>query len=109
MRLRRLRQVLVLLPGQLTGVGVFAIPGFGFLFGAGAVVGAFAGVDAGIIAGGLTAIFTRMGINEANAIKYENHLNEGKFLVFVDGDDKEIEQAKQVLHTQGLALELSFQ
>jgi hypothetical protein len=50
-----------------------------------------------------------MGINEANAIKYENHLNEGKFLVFVDGDDKEIEQAKQVLHTQGLALELSFQ
>ena len=95
--------------GILTGVGVFAIPGFGFLFGAGAVVGAFAGVDAGIIAGGLTAIFTRMGINEANAIKYENHLIEGKFLVFVDGDDKEIEQAKQVLHTQGLALELSFQ
>ena len=93
--------------GILTGVGIFVIPGFGFLFGAGALVGAFAGADFGIITGGIAAILTSAGIDEANAVKYEKHLNEGKFLVFVDGDDVQLEQAHQTLHTQGLALELT--
>src|SRR5438045_2166861 len=39
--------------GVLTGVGVFAIPGLGFLFGAGALVGAIAGLDFGLIGGGI--------------------------------------------------------
>jgi uncharacterized membrane protein len=93
--------------GILTGVGIFAIPGFGFLYGAGALIGAFAGVDAGIIAGGAVAIFTSMGVDGTNAIVYEKHLNEGRFLVFAEGDDKELEQAQQILHTQGLALEIT--
>lgn len=95
--------------GILTGVGIFAVPGLGFLFGAGAVVGAFAGLDFGILAGGITAILTTIGINEVNAVKYEKHLNEGKFLIFANGDENQIEQAKKVLHTQGQSLELSFQ
>ena len=93
--------------GVLTGVGVFLIPGFGFLFGAGALIGAFAGVDIGLIAGGLAAIFTSVGIDEVNALKYEKHLNEGKFLIFADGDEAQLEQAHQTLHTQGQALELT--
>ena len=93
--------------GILTGVGIFAIPGLGFLFGAGAMVGAFAGLDFGIIAGGVTAILTTVGIDEVTAVKYEKHLNEGKFLIFAEGNDKQVEQAKKILHTQGLALELS--
>ncbi len=35
--------------GILTGIGIFAIPGFGFLYGAGAVIGAIGGFDIGII------------------------------------------------------------
>ena len=93
--------------GVLTGVGIFAIPGFGFLFGAGALVGAFAGADLGIIAGGITAILTSAGVDEVNAVKYEKHLNEGKFLVFADGDDAQLKQAHQMLHTQGQTLELT--
>jgi uncharacterized membrane protein len=93
--------------GILTGVGIFVIPGFGFLYGAGALIGIFAGVDVGLIAGGLAAIFTSAGIDEVNALKYEKHLNEGRFLVFADGDEAKLEQAHETLHTQGLALELT--
>ena len=51
--------------GILTGIGIFAIPGLGFLFGAGSIVGAIAGVDFGLMAGGLTTIFTSIGIDKA--------------------------------------------
>lgn len=94
--------------GILSGVGVFAIPGLGFIFGAGALVGAFAGFDMGIIGGGLVAILTGIGIDEAVAQKYEKHLNEGKFLVFAQGSDEEVEKAQKVLHTNGMHMELDF-
>lgn len=48
--------------GILTGIGVFAIPGLGFIFGAGALLGAIAGFDFGIIAGGLVAFLTSLGM-----------------------------------------------
>jgi hypothetical protein len=94
--------------GILTGVGIFAIPGLGFLFGAGALVGAFAGLDLGLIGGGLLAILTNIGIDKSVAAKYEKHLNEGKFLVFVQGgeDQSEVKRAHEILHTLNLQLEL---
>jgi uncharacterized membrane protein len=93
--------------GILTGIGVFAIPGFGLLFGAGALVGAFAGVETGFLTGGIVALLTdTMGIDKKDAMRYEKHLNEGNFLLFAPGDKKQIELAKHVLHTQGLSLEL---
>jgi hypothetical protein len=94
--------------GLLTGVGIFAIPGFGLLFSAGALLSTFAGMDLGFMTGGLAAIFTKaMGIDESNAIKYEKHLNEGNFLLFAPGDKKQVELAKRLLHTQGISLELN--
>lgn len=92
--------------GVLAGVGIFAVPGLGFLYGAGALVGAFAGFDFGLIAGGLVAALTHLGMDEVNAVKYEKHLNEGKFVIFAQGSEKEINHAQEVLHTQGLHLEL---
>src|SRR4051812_48921534 len=44
--------------GILTGVGMFAIPGVGFLYGAGALVGAIAGFDFGLIGGGIASALT---------------------------------------------------
>src|SRR6478735_1674769 len=38
--------------GILSGVGIFAIPGFGFLYGAGAAIGFMAGLEVGIASGG---------------------------------------------------------
>jgi hypothetical protein len=94
--------------GILTGIGIFVIPGFGLLFGAGALVGGFAGLETGFIAGGMAAILTKvMGIDELRATKYEKHLNEGNFLLFAPGDEKQINLAKHLLHNQGLSLELN--
>ena len=93
--------------GLMTGVGIFAIPGFGLLFSAGALLSTFAGMDLGFMAGGIAAIFTKaMGTDESNAAKYEKHLNEGNFLLFAPGDKKQIELARHLLHTQGISLEL---
>ncbi|MDB5282560.1 MAG: hypothetical protein JWO06_1635 [Bacteroidota bacterium] len=84
--------------GVLTGVGIFAIPGLGFLFGAGALVGAFAGLEFGVLGGGVVAILTGiLEIDHSDASKYEAELNEGKFLVIVQGNEDQVKHAKQAL------------
>ena len=60
--------------GLLTGLGVFAIPGFGALYGAGAIVGTIAGFDLGLVTGGITTLLATAGINISHADKYETHL-----------------------------------
>jgi uncharacterized membrane protein len=92
--------------GTLTGVGLFMIPGLGILYGAGAVIGIMAGLEGGIIASSITVILTAMGINQVNSARYERHLNDCKFLVIVQGDEKEVEGAKKQLYTLGSHLEL---
>jgi uncharacterized membrane protein len=85
--------------GVLTGVGIFAIPGLGFLYGAGAFVGAIAGFDIGLLGGGIAAVLTSIGIDEINSHRYAKLLDENKFIVFVQGTEIEIAQAKHLLHT----------
>ncbi|MEW5674802.1 hypothetical protein ABGT15_00630 [Flavobacterium enshiense] len=92
--------------GLLSGIGVFAIPGFGFLYGAGALVGAIAGFDLGIVTGGLISFFSYLGIKEDEVVQYEEHLKEGKFIVVVNGSLEEVERAEHILHTEGAHLEL---
>ena len=91
--------------GLLSGIGVFAIPGFGFLYGAGALVGIIAGLDLGLVAGGFISLLTFTGIKEEEVVKCEEHLKEGKFMVIVNGAKEEIERAKHILHTEGNHLE----
>jgi len=92
--------------GLLSGIGVFAIPGFGFLYGAGALVGAIGGFDVGLITGGIGILLSAIGIDKDNTVKYHEHLNEGKFLVLVNGPLEEIEKAKNILQADGTHLEL---
>ena len=93
--------------GVLTGLGLFAIPGFGFVFGAGAVVGAMAGFDFGLVGGGVVSILTMIGVNIAHSTKYQNHLTQGRFLVIVQGTDQEINMAKEILENLGEHIELN--
>ena len=93
--------------GLLSGIGVFAIPGFGFLYGAGALVGAIGGFDIGIITGGISTLLLTIGINKDDTVKYHEHLNQGKFLVFVNGPLEEVEKAKDILQADGTHLEIS--
>src|SRR5262249_43243551 len=91
--------------GVLTGVGVFAIPGVGFLFGAGGLVGAIAGVDFGLIGGGIfSGLFFRLYKEDHE--KNDQYLKEGKFLLIIHGSEKETEHAKEILHQHGEHIEL---
>lgn len=94
------------LVGLLSGIGVFAIPGFGFLYGAGALVGIIAGLDLGLIAGGFISLLNFTGIKEEEVVKCQEHLKEGKFMVIVKGDREDIDKAKHILHTDNSHLEM---
>lgn len=87
--------------GVLTGVGIFAIPGLGFLFGAGALVGAIAGFDFGLIGGGIASALTTVGVKDENAEKYHDALEQGKFLVIAHGTEEDVNRAKDLLHEHG--------
>jgi len=92
--------------GLLTGLGIFAIPGLGFIYGAGALVGAIAGAEIGIVGTGLFSILTTIGFSKDSVVKYEQHIVEGKFLVIVNGTLEEVEKAEHILHTEGTHLEI---
>lgn len=83
--------------GLLTGLGVFAIPGFGILYGAGAVIGAIGGFDIGLVGGGIATLLTSLGINKDHVVRYHEHLNEGKFLLMIHGDAAQVEKVEQLL------------
>jgi hypothetical protein len=87
--------------GILTGVGIFAIPGVGFLYGAGALIGAIAGIDFGIIGGGIASALATLGVKDVNAKKYHDALAEGKFLVIAHGKSEDLDKAKAILNEHG--------
>lgn len=89
--------------GILTGVGLFAIPGFGLLFGAGAVVGALSGFEVGVAAGGLTTILVELGVKESH-IEYQQHIQDGRFLLFVDGTEEDIHHIEKIIKGRHLGI-----
>ena len=91
----------------LSGAGTFAIPGQGFLFGAGALVAVFAGLDMGIISGGIAGILNSLlDVETSDAAGYTEQINEGKFLVVSEGDEYPVKYAKRVLQQPHARLEV---
>lgn len=88
--------------GVLSGVGVFAIPGLGFIFGAGALMGAIAGFDIGLIGGGLFSALSLSNVKGDIAQQYEDHLKAGKFLLIVQGSEDEAKKAHAIIDAHGL-------
>jgi hypothetical protein len=84
--------------GALAGVGLLAIPGLGVLVGAGALAGAIAGLDVGIIGGGIISALAIATVNKHHEDLYQEHLQEGHYLVVAQGTESEIEHAREVLH-----------
>lgn len=93
--------------GVLTGIGMFAIPGVGFLYGAGALVGAIAGFDIGLIGGGIASALATVGVKDEMAKKYHDALAAGKYLVIAHGNQADVDKAKGLLHEHGTHDELS--
>jgi hypothetical protein len=73
----------------------------GFLYGAGALVGAIAGFDFGLIGGGVASALATVGVKNENAKKYHDALAAGKFLVIVHGNQKHVDEAKNILDSNG--------
>lgn len=92
--------------GLLSGMGIFIIPGFGFLYGAGAIVGALGGLDLGLAFGGLTTILVQLGIKKEDVIKYEEHIKAGRFLLEVRGTKKDINRVEYILHAKNKQTQL---
>jgi len=92
--------------GILSGLSIIAIPGLGFLYGAGVVVGAIAGFDFGLIGGGITTMLVSLGIHEDKATVYQEHLENGKYIITISGNDDIAKKAKAILHTLGLHIDL---
>ena len=87
--------------GGLVGSGLFLLPGVGAVVAAGPIVAAIAGaIDGAVITGGMTAIggaLASIGIPKDSIIKYETAIKTDKYLVVFDGDDKELQTAKQFI------------
>jgi len=94
--------------GVLTGIGVFAIPGLGFLFGAGAIVGAIAGIDFGLISGGLIGALSFLSIKKEHHEKYDKYIKEGRYLVLIEGGKKETEKAHEILNSHSQHIDLDI-
>ena len=92
--------------GVLTGVSIIALPGLGFLFGAGAIVGAIAGFDIGLVSGGIGTLLMTIGISKEKIVTYHKHLKEGKYLVVLQGNKETVDKAKKIAHKVGNYIEL---
>ena len=86
--------------GILTGVKLFAIPGLGFLFGAGALSGALAGYSLGIACGGALTLIATLVIKSRSVLKYNEHIKEKGFQVIAHGNNEEVNRAKAILESQ---------
>ena len=92
--------------GVLSGLSIIAIPGLGFLYGAGILLGAFIGFDFGLIGGGIATMLIKLGIHKDKVATYQKHLENGKYIVTICGNDEIAEKAKVTLHTVGLHIDL---
>jgi hypothetical protein len=83
--------------GALAGIGLLAIPGLGLLVGAGALASAVAGLEAGLVGGGIIGALAIAGSSDKHD-DYHEHLKEGRYLVVAQGTEDEVAQAREVLH-----------
>lgn len=89
------------LGGLLVGLGALAIPGVGPLIVGGAAATALAtalsGGAIGAAAGGLTGGLVGLGIPENRAQAYSDRIDQGDYVVIVDGTEHELRQAETIL------------
>jgi len=83
--------------GILTGTQLFAIPGFGFLYGIGAVLGALAGFSLGIVGGGVFTLLATLVVKSRSVVKYKEHMEERGFQVITHGNKEDVKRAKEIL------------
>jgi hypothetical protein len=88
--------------GFLIGGFLTWLPGVGPVIAAGPLMNSLAGLAAGAVLGGslsaLVAVLMDWGLTEAEALRYQNLVKEGKFLVIVHGDEETVKKAETITH-----------
>ena len=90
------------LGGLLLGLNELLIPGIGPFLAAGTIATTFAGAGLGALSGGIIGGLTGMGIPEEDAKVYGDRIDNGYYLVIVDGFEDEIDRAGSVLSGQNI-------
>ena len=94
------------LTGLLVGLGLVAIPGVGPVMLAGAAATALAttltGGAIGAATGGLLGGLVGLGIPKDRAKVYSDRVEQGDYLVMVDGSDQEIRQAEAIFQRHSI-------
>ncbi len=87
--------------GLLAGLSLFAIPGLGFIAGAGWLAGMFTGAGIGAVAGGLIGALTHLGIPASEAAYYNEGIRRGGVLVAVRANEANANTVAQILNRAG--------
>ena len=94
------------LTGLLVGLGLVAIPGIGPVMLAGAAATALAttltGGAIGAATGGLLGGLVGLGIPKDRAKVYSDRVEQGDYLVMVDGTDEDVRQAEAIFQRHGI-------
>ena len=83
--------------GFLISAGMLALPGIGLLAASTPIMGAIGGAIAGGVAGGLID----WGISPSDSESYENHVTEGRPLIFVSAEANMVQQITDLLAQYG--------
>ena len=102
--------------GTLTGAGLLFIPGTGAVLVAGPIAGVMAGWLEGTVVGGsgaavdggLAGAMVGLGIRKDSALKYESHLEAGKFVVLVTGTDEDVSKVQHMLQNTGVQVTITI-
>ncbi len=87
--------------GALAGIGMIAIPGLGFLYGAGALVGTIVGFDFGALASGVVANLLLDGEKSRITDAYDEELRSGNTLVVVKINPDKANEAMEAVKKAG--------
>ena len=89
--------------GLLMGLTAFAIPGFGWIAGAGWLAGMIMGAGVGAVAGGLVGLLTHVGVPAEDASYYTEGVRRGGTLIAVRAEEADVARISQILNTRGAA------
>jgi len=87
--------------GLIIGLTGFAIPGFGWIAGAGWLMATLIGAGTGAVIGGLVGALTSVGVPEEDAAHYTEGVRRGGILVAVKADDAVAHRVAQILGDDG--------
>jgi len=85
--------------GVLAGAGMIAVPGLGVIFLAGKFVGLVSGMAIGAFGGSIASFLISVGFKQDQVVRLEKHLEDGHYMVVINGSEEHVSQAHVLLHT----------